>query len=124
MRQKRIEILKQIDLLESKRCNECTAHSKYNNTLCGCPAAVKVRKLGDELMLLTKPRGGNAAARLDKMKFEDMTVEIYKDIKKTGMSDKDIFMTLKISGTTCVNCKRSVGLIVPRKFKNREMEKV
>ena len=63
MRQKRIEILKQIDLLESKRCDKCTAHSKYNNTLCECPAAVKVRKLGDELMMLTKPRGGNAAAK-------------------------------------------------------------
>lgn len=123
MRKQRLNILLEIERLNEQRCKHCIDPQKANGGHCKCSAAIKVRKLGDELLTLTRPRHADAIAVLDNLDYQDLTVKIYEDIKKFGMSDKDIYKTLKIGQTTWVNWKRSVGLIAPKGMK-RERVKV
>lgn len=49
----RLEVLAEIDRLENERCDNCRGpmglNAKVDRYRCGCPAAVRIRKIGDKL---------------------------------------------------------------------------
>lgn len=117
MRAERIQILRQIDALDEKRCVKCHASSAYNTAQCDCEAATAIRVLGGKLIKLTNARCQDAMGRLEDVGLEGLTVEIYKKAKTTGVTDKEIYKTLKISQMSWLRWKRAAGLILkPREL--------
>lgn len=119
MKAKRLEILKQIDALDEKRCKKCHADSEKRVLLCNCKSAKAVRKLGDELISLGVGRVEHLIEELIKEGFDNLSVDKYQKVKQLGVSDTDIYKLLKVGSTRWFEWKRSVGLT--RETKEKEL---
>lgn len=115
MRVERIQLLRQIDVLDDKRCKKCHPDTISGLTQCDCKAAKAIRVLGDKLMRLTNSRNEDPIGQMVAKGFDNLTVELYKKVKVTGISDVEIFKTLKVSQKHWLLWKREAGLIKRKK---------
>jgi len=120
MRKKRLWILAEISRLDGLRCDLCTdeieGNSLGNRTNCDCAAAVKVRKLGEQLSNLVSNRKKIEFQLPPKPKAEGLTVEtltidIYKKFKTSNMTDTQIMRELKVGTKKFHKWKRENGLM-------------
>ena len=95
LRQKRREILAQIDKLEKERCEKCADRLLYGANApksyyeCRCKAAVRIRELGDQLLRFTTKRVDLVDEHL-KMQPKELTLTLYQEIKKVDFDGKKI----------------------------------
>ena len=119
-KQKRIEILDKIEKLNLQRCDQCTRHadSNGNNSMCSCPAAVEVRKLGKELMQTTPRR---VVVEIMAIKDATLTVDSYKRLKQAGITDQRIAKHFDMGKSTLGRWKKDNDLLSFRtRHRNQE----
>lgn len=126
MRKMRVRILSEINRLNEARCDLCTdeieGNSSGNRTNCDCAAAVKVRKLGEKLSKLVSNRKKTETESAPKVevkkvfkpklvKFENMTVDHYKNFKKNKMTDIQMMKHFGIGNRKFNKWKEENGLM-------------
>lgn len=119
-RAERLAILKEIEMLNRDRCKDCTvlAISNDNNSRCGCPAAVRIRELGNRLMRTTPRAVVDETPRITDV---ELTVEGYKALKGRGIKDRNIAKYFKIGESKLSRWKKDHDLLSFKvRNKNRE----
>lgn len=103
MRQKRIEILKKINALQSK-CNCLSAEDSYN-----CSNCKRIAKYGEKLLrLVSKRKDSKPIERRKKVK---MTKSEYLAMKDQGITDKEIAKMCNVMPCTITNWKIANGIV-------------
>lgn len=99
IKKKRQEILRKIDQLESQRCEECASGAASSEQiLCGCHAATKIRKLGEEYSDLNHVNNQLKVENLHKeLKRKGLSPELYLRMREAGIKIKDIIQQLNWS---------------------------
>lgn len=105
MKTKRQAVLRKIDVYQLELCNKCRTNiASISIPNCGCHAATKIRKLGDELIYLTSI---TRKERLDKIKNEltkkGLTKEIYNSLRENGLKTFEIMELAGMSKTEYKN---------------------
>lgn len=114
MQAERIKVLLKIEDINKERCEICIDPESRNGTQCECAAAEKVRKLGNELLKLTKPRNEDEYKLLDILNFKDMTGDFYWQFKAAEISDRFIRDKLGVSEMIFNKWKKANDLVVKR----------
>lgn len=86
----RFKILQEIDRLDKYRCSRC--RGIHNETVCKCWAAKEIRGYGDRLLTLVSERKDETSAVFELFdSLNDLTVEIYRELKRLRIKDKVIW---------------------------------
>lgn len=118
MRKSRLKILAEIDRLDKLRCSFCHLDSGYTpvkKSRCKCDSAIKVHALGIKLNKLVSPRKTVeleviAIPDLTGVTTENLTVEMYEQLKRARLRDIDIWRLLGIGGTRFRRWKDANGV--------------
>lgn len=103
--QRRLAVYAEIDRLELKRCDNCRGMLGRKQSIeqmnCDCAAATRVREL---TKLLT------SSHRKKHPNHDGMTVDKYQELKKQGLTDREIAGRVPQSLTTFNKWKKENGL--------------
>lgn len=105
--ERRLDILKQIDAWDAKRCKKCETQHNHSH-MCMCKAAKEIRKLGVQYEAPSRERRQKRIAELKKQ-FEKPTAEVYDALKCLDVDDKTLRKLLKLSDRQWQHWKYSVG---------------
>lgn len=98
LKEKRVEVLNDIERLLKERCEKCMSSGNNASIWCECYASVGLRKCGDELLRLTKPRTWDK--KLDQVKKEGtLTLREYTELLKYGVTRSEVANVLGIVDT-------------------------
>lgn len=111
MQAERAKILLEIDELDKQRCDLCAKLGDNHGAVCECPAAVKVRKLGQEIIKHTNPRNIHEFEMLAKVGIENLTEDIYRHVKEEGLKETEIAKALNTKRATLYDWRRDNGLL-------------
>lgn len=111
MQAERIKILQQIDELDKQRCDSCSANLATLEATCKCPATVEIRKLGQVIIGLTKPRNVHEFELLEKVGMENLTEDVYLQVKSKGLREREIAKVLKVAPATMYDWRKKYGLL-------------
>lgn len=118
IQQKRNEILKKIDALQSK-CNCFSAEESSN-----CSNCKRIANYGDKLMKLVNKRKfieTNSNKKSGPKPIITMTKAEYLDLKKDKKLDREIAEMYKVSPCTIRNWKKKNGIITPNNLRRRKV---
>lgn len=115
-RAERLAILKEIEMLNRDRCKDCTdfADVHENNSVCECPAATRIRELGEMLMQTTPRR-----IEIPPIQETELTVDSYTRLKQDRYNDQYIAKHFGIGQATLGRWKKKNDLLSLR-LKNGE----
>lgn len=121
-KEKRIELLKQIDVLDKDRCDVCAGdNAGHESTRCKCPAAVAIRKLGVEYeSIATASRKGRISALLRQGRKEGLTLELYTALRELELNNEQIYKGIRMQERDYYDWKFEVGLIKERRPARRK----
>lgn len=124
-RAERLAILMEIEVLNRDRCKECTelAISYENNSVCECPAAVRIRELG-EALIQTTPREFQPVREITITQERGLTVEGYEALKRKSVKDSSIAKQFNLSPSSLLRWKRANNLQHLRAKKGKGVELV
>lgn len=116
-KEKRIELLKQIDVLNKDRCEVCAGdNAGHESTRCKCPAAVAIRKLGAEYeSIATASRKGRINALFRQGRKEGLTLELYTALRELELNNEQIYKGIRMPERDYYDWKFEVGLIKERR---------
>lgn len=114
-KQKRLEILAKIDVLEKKRCSACEGTANNSGEMkCKCPAAVEIRKLGVAYESVSKEtRAKRIKALIKQLKQSYLTKDLYMALRELEVTSKEIQKHSKMKESDFVYWKRENGLVNP-----------
>ncbi|TWT04625.1 hypothetical protein [Planomicrobium sp. CPCC 101079] len=85
---RRLQLLFQIDQLNPYRCQECAACTIKVN--CQCPAAIKIRAIGDQINALPNPKREERIASLVAQGKVYLTPRIYFELREAELINREI----------------------------------
>lgn len=96
IKQQRLDILKELDRQELRRCDKCSP--KYRTMHCDCPAAVEIRRLGEELnTIVSANKESRIKDYLEQAKETGLTTDLYTRLRDSEVTNKQI---MKVLGLT------------------------
>ena len=120
-KKERLAITEKIDLLQNELCDECRDRPSRGSldNQCGCPAATQVRELGKRLgweeTKIGRPKGEKIEPNFDLVNEDNFTLEVYKEMKKVKVTDRDIMAKLGWYTMKLHEWKREHGLVAKHK---------
>ena len=121
----RQKLLARLDALETQRCKNCHKHN-YNaiDVHCTCPAAVEIRQIGKQLLGSRKrsvPVSDGSA--LIEQFAEEMTVDVYRQLREKNYSIMRIATEAKIPKTRLHQWRQENGFVHTEKMVKRDIHK-
>lgn len=117
-RAERLAILVEIESLNRERCCDCSiqANSQENNSVCKCPAATRIRELGERLLGTTPRRVVEPEINADELNAEN-----YKRLKEAGVTDQLIAKHFGMGKSTLSRWKKNNDLLsFKTRYRNQE----
>lgn len=116
LKQRRLELLIQIDKYSARRCNNCRLGQGNNSKIyCVCQASMKIRELGDQLMSLINARAWEKDLK-GIGKRGKITISEYIDLQKYDVTDVDIAEQLGVPAHRLRLWKKENNVSVIRKM--------
>ena len=122
MNHQRLSLLQQIDALENKHCKVCV-DKKCNS----CKINEQLRDLGEHLLNETNNRRAfKEIKEIQKQQQKEvknpvLTVEVYKELKADGMSDRTVMEKFGMNNATFYDWKDENGLVQKYKQKQKKV---
>lgn len=121
---KRLELLKQIDVLDKERCEVCSGENVDKGTRCMCPTAVEIRKLGAAYEnIATEARKGRLERLFREGRKNGLTLDLYHALREMEQTNEKIFKGLRMNERAFFDWKYEMGLIKERR-EPRNVEKM